>query len=109
MSFRESYRPEYHRYHALQADTSRSLLLYCYAVNAQSQPNTAQLNRQTLATSSDLLGSNGATEADHEFDHGSGIQLNKLTPLQSLAQVRRRSWAPNCSMPICFDDGSTAD
>jgi hypothetical protein len=28
---------------------------------------------------------------------------------QSLAQVRRRSWAPNCSIPICFDDCSTTD
>src|SRR5260370_17738592 len=26
---------------------------------------------------------------------------------QSLAQVRRRSWAPKCSIPICFDDCST--
>jgi hypothetical protein len=28
---------------------------------------------------------------------------------QSLAQVRRRSWAPKCSIPICFDDCSTID
>src|ERR1700720_4491587 len=28
---------------------------------------------------------------------------------QSLAQVRRRSWAPKCSIPICFDDCSTTD
>jgi len=27
----------------------------------------------------------------------------------SLAQVRRRSWAPKCSMPICLDDCSTID
>src|SRR5260370_6340840 len=27
----------------------------------------------------------------------------------SLAQVRRRSWAPKCSIPICFDDCSTTD
>ncbi len=25
------------------------------------------------------------------------------------AQVRRRSWAPKCSIPICFDDCSTTD
>jgi hypothetical protein len=25
------------------------------------------------------------------------------------AQVRRRSWAPNCSIPICFDECSTTD
>src|SRR5258705_1896556 len=29
--------------------------------------------------------------------------------LHSFAQVRRRSWAPKCSMPICFDDCSTID
>ncbi len=29
--------------------------------------------------------------------------------LQSLAQVRRRSWAPNCSIPICLADCSTTD
>jgi hypothetical protein len=27
----------------------------------------------------------------------------------SLAQVRRRSWAPKCSIPICFDECSTID
>src|SRR5258706_16419549 len=29
--------------------------------------------------------------------------------LHSFAQVRRRSWALKCSIPICFDDCSTTD
>src|SRR3981189_2577924 len=29
--------------------------------------------------------------------------------LHNFAQVRRRSWAPKCSIPICFDDCSTTD
>ena len=29
--------------------------------------------------------------------------------LHSFAQVRRRSWAPKCSIPICLDDCSTTD
>jgi hypothetical protein len=29
--------------------------------------------------------------------------------LHSLAQVRRKSWAPKCSIAIYFDDSSTID
>jgi hypothetical protein len=39
------------------------------------------------------------------------LDLLQISPFfrQSLAQVRRRSWAPKCSIPICLDDCSTTD
>jgi hypothetical protein len=78
-------------------------------------PKIKTMTFRTSASGRGLRGSVGRSKSATVirgivFGTGCGTVPSPLTePFGSLAQVRRRLWAPKCSIPICFDDCSTID
>ncbi len=78
---------------------------YCPSKAPSQSEVVVHCNLNLLLRSQITFGGLDRGLAEQEFDL---LQISAVLSAE-FAQVRRRSWAPKCSIPICFDDCSTTD